>query len=279
MRLMKLPVLLGAVVASVLVLSVVAASAQDRPTRADRAARKWRPPPMAQFSMRVEDGMGRSLRTFMHGGQTFVLGEPGDRFEIVVENPTSRRVEAVVSVDGRDVVTGDVASLSRSRGYIVPAHGSVRIDGFRQSMDQVAAFRFTSPESSYSARMGTPQNVGVIGVAIFQERQQEIARRDRRVHPVPKRSAKSKAPAPGRSRAAEDSDSNIGTGWGETRDSRVMQVSFMRASSTPARVITVRYDDADGLLARGIDVFPRQVVRRTVRPRPFPDARFAPPPQ
>jgi hypothetical protein len=224
----------------------------------------------------LEDGMGRALRTFQHGGQTWILGEPGERFVITVKNPTAQRVEAVVSVDGRDAITGRVASLSKSRGYVIPAFGSVQIDGFRQSLDQVAAFRFTSPEASYSSRMGTPQNVGVIGVAFFPERAQAIAREDRgrSARPAPKRSAK----RPSAGAARSEADSNLGVGWGETRDSRVMEVRFERQSSSPARVITLRYDDEDGLLARGIEVFPtpRRVV---VQPQPFPNGRFAPPPR
>jgi hypothetical protein len=273
MRRTKLRVFAAVIAALAVLLVVAVAGARDPVSVASK--RPWRPQPA--FSARIEDGMGRSLRTFMHGGDTFVLGEPGERFVITVNNPTAQRVEAVISVDGRDAITGQVASLSRSRGYVIPAHGTVRIDGFRQSLDHVAAFRFTSPGSSYSARMGTPQNVGVIGVAFFPERAsrpQEIARRDR-MRPATKRPAK---PSAGASRGRGEADSNLGVGWGETRQSQVMEVRFERMSSSPARVITLRYDDQDGLEARGIDVFPspRPVV---VRPRPFPDARFAPPPR
>lgn len=270
MRLFSLSTLVAGVAAAAVVLGVVGASAQDRPAR-----RIWRPKPMvAPFTARLEDGMGNPLPTFMHRGQTFVLGEPGDRFVIVVNNPTAQRVEAVVSVDGRDAITGRVASLQRSRGYVVPAFGSARIDGFRQSLDHVAAFRFTSPSDSYSARMGTPQNVGVIGVAFFPERAQPIAT-DRPVRPMPKRSAKSRAPRAG---AAGESDGNLGTGWGETRESRVVEVPFVRQSNAPARIVTLRYDDEEGLLARGIEVFPRPVRPRPPSPVAFPDSRFAPPP-
>src|SRR2546422_280885 len=80
-----------------------------------------------------------------------------------------RRVEAVVSVDGRDVVSGNPGDYMRERGYIIPPHGSVVVDGFRQSLSRAAAFRFSRPGSSYSSRMGTPENVGVIGVAFFGE--------------------------------------------------------------------------------------------------------------
>jgi hypothetical protein len=122
------------------------------------------------YSLRVEDENGAPLPTFEHDGSTYVLGNYGQRYNVRLFNQTGHRVEAVVSVDGRDVLTGDAGDYVHQRGYVIPAYGSVRIEGFRQSYSDVAAFRFTSPGDSYSARRGTPQNVGVVGVAIFRER-------------------------------------------------------------------------------------------------------------
>jgi hypothetical protein len=260
-------------------LAVVAAAARSP---------RWRPRPpvVPSFSVGLEDASGTPLPTFAHGGQSWVLGEQGDRYAIVIRNPTAERVEAVVSVDGRDAITGRVANFRRSRGYIVQPFGMVRVEGFRQSLDQVATFRFSSPGASYSARMGTPENVGIIGVAFFRERVREVVaspeefgsqtkRKSRRV-PAPR------AATPPRAGAAEDGASNIGTEYGESRTSRVIEVPFERVSNTPTRVITLRYDDADGLEARGIDVFPRHRFERPLpfspRPRAFADDRFAPPP-
>ncbi|HWZ91085.1 MAG TPA: hypothetical protein VNW92_19625, partial [Polyangiaceae bacterium] len=131
----------------------------------------WRqrplPPP---YSFTVEDENGNALPTFRQDGRTFLLGEPGQRYNIRVRNPTAQRVEAVVSVDGRDAVSGDPGDYVNGRGYVIPPYGSTLVEGFRRSYEEVASFRFTSPENSYSARMGTPQNVGVIGVAFFPER-------------------------------------------------------------------------------------------------------------
>jgi hypothetical protein len=80
------------------------------------------------------------------------------------------RVEVVASVDGLDVLDGKEASWGK-RGYLVPAWGSVEIDGFRQSSDHVAAFRFGSVRDSYAARTGSDRNVGIVGIAIFTSRQ------------------------------------------------------------------------------------------------------------
>ena len=54
-----------------------------------------------------------------------------------------------------------------------------RIDGFRQSRQEVAAFRFGDVSESYAAATGDDANVGVIGVAFFAERGRRPAWRDR----------------------------------------------------------------------------------------------------
>ena len=68
------------------------------------------------------------------------------------------------------MISGQVGDYSKQRGYVIDAYDSVLIEGFRRSMNTVAAFRFTNPGDSYSSRRGTPQHVGVIGVAVFKER-------------------------------------------------------------------------------------------------------------
>ena len=87
---------------------------------------------------------------------------------IGIENETDSRFEAVVSVDGLDVVDGELASFDK-RGYVVEPFTSTVIDGWRTSQHSVAAFRFADLEESYAARSGQSRNVGVVGVAFFRE--------------------------------------------------------------------------------------------------------------
>ena len=61
--------------------------------------------------------------------------------------------------------------------------------------------------------------------------------------------------------------------------SSVTQVSFIRENAMrPSRVIALRYDDASGLRARGIEVFERSWRPAAVEPEAFPRSRFAAPP-
>ena len=113
---------------------------------------------------------GHSAPRFFHAGESYVMGRMGQRYTLRIWNRSGRRIEAVVSVDGRDVVDGKPGDFRNKRGYLVPAWGSVDIDGWRLSEREAAAFRFTTVPNSYAGRMGNARNVGVIGVAVFPER-------------------------------------------------------------------------------------------------------------
>jgi hypothetical protein len=121
-------------------------------------------------SIGLRDEHGGFLSGFVAGGKNYVIGEAGRRYSIIIRNRTQNRLEIVVSVDGLDVIDGRAASFSK-RGYLVDPQGELEIDGFRQSMDTVAAFRFGSVRGSYATqKTGDSRNVGVIGLAVFHER-------------------------------------------------------------------------------------------------------------
>jgi hypothetical protein len=136
------------------------------------------------ITIRVVDAGGAPLPTFSAGARSYVMGNDGARYSIRIENQTGARFEAVATVDGLDVIDGEAGSFEK-RGYLVNPWSTVEIDGFRRSEDEVAAFRFGRVKDSYAAKRGSDRNVGVIGVAVFQERgssypwtQRELERRD-----------------------------------------------------------------------------------------------------
>ena len=117
----------------------------------------------------IHDQSGRLLPGLIVGDRWFVVGEEGRRYSIEVRNQTNFRLEAVLSVDGLDVLDGRRASL-RKRGYVIDAHRALVVEGFRQSLDKVAAFRFSPVRESYAQeKYHNTRNVGVIGLAIFNE--------------------------------------------------------------------------------------------------------------
>ena len=121
------------------------------------------------ITVSIRDGNGEALEAAHVGDRTYVMGTVGSRYSITLTNHTGHRFETVATVDGLDVINGQPGTPS-SRGYVLMPFATLEIDGFRQSQDAVAAFRFSRVADSYAAQTGSARNVGVIGVAFFAER-------------------------------------------------------------------------------------------------------------
>lgn len=117
----------------------------------------------------LENAYGDMLPGLIVLGRSYVIGKTSERYILTVRNKTSRRMEVVASVDGLDVLDRRPASVSK-RGYIVNGGTTLRIQGFRLDSSKVAAFRFGSVSRSLAAQTYGDRNVGVIGVAVFDER-------------------------------------------------------------------------------------------------------------
>jgi len=129
------------------------------------------------FAYGLRGEAGQWLPTWVASGWTFVEGKPGERYLIIVMNQSPLRREVVISVDGLDVMDGQSAS-TKKRGYILDPGQEFAVEGFRTGPDTVAAFRFGSVAESYSnQRHGTTRNIGVIGLAVFEESNLEADRR------------------------------------------------------------------------------------------------------
>ena len=121
------------------------------------------------LTVSVRDSAGDPFEALRAGERTFVIGRAGERYSIVIENRSNHRFEAVATVDGLDVINGRTGSVD-NRGYVMMPFATVEIDGFRQSSNSVASFRFGAIGDSYAAQKGAARNVGVIGIAFFGER-------------------------------------------------------------------------------------------------------------
>jgi hypothetical protein len=138
--------------------------------------------PRGAITVSLRGAEGEPLEAVSAGSRVYVVGQEGRRYSIVIENHTPARFETVATVDGLDVVSGRTGSFE-NRGYVLSPWSSLEIDGFRQSRDEVAAFRFAKVRDSYAAARGDDRNVGVIGLAFFEERgsrwtPDELRRRD-----------------------------------------------------------------------------------------------------
>lgn len=117
----------------------------------------------------VDRDTGQPLQVWRHHGRLFIAGEPGERYSLRLTNHTEGRMLVVLSVDGVNVFTGETAGYDQ-RGYVLYAHQSYDVNGWRKSTTEIAAFAFAPLPQSYAARTGRPADVGVIGMAVFQEK-------------------------------------------------------------------------------------------------------------
>jgi hypothetical protein len=217
------------------------------------------------------------LPTYQHRGNVWVVGRPGSRYAVRMSNRSGQRVLVVLSVDGINAVSGETAAPGQT-GYVLGPWQTTEITGWRKSMTEAAAFYFTALPDSYAARTDRPDNVGVIGVAVFREREQQVSQIDN-AEARGRAAESSAAPAAAPSNTAKAAggalrDERLGTGHGEREYAPTTHTSFERASERPAEIVRLRYDSYENLLAGGIVQAPR---RLPVAPDPFPG--FVPDPK
>jgi hypothetical protein len=255
----------------------------------------------------IDRDTGSTLSTHGRDGKLYIAGVPGHRYSVRIVNRTGARVLTVLSVDGVNAVSGETANPEQS-GYVLDPYQSTQVDGWRKNLSEIAQFNFTALSDSYAARTGRPNNVGVIGVAVFREKQpvwrereqdDKIAAREAPAQPAAapppasntaqttERAAKpasapmdaarasggfadSRTDAPALAKKSE----SLGTGHGARESSYASYTSFEREGSRPNEVVSVWYDSYSNLVARGVIYVPRPVPSD---PQPFPNT-FVPDP-
>ncbi len=193
-----------------------------------------------------------TLPVYQERGSQWIAGEPGHEYELRLRNCADVRVLAVISVDGVNVISGQSAAPSQS-GYVLEPGEHLTVEGWRKSLERTAAFVFTDPADAYAARMGRPDDLGVIGVALFRERRPSVAAREAiattgaDAAPSAAGSAAARAEAAGAQRAA-----SLGTGHGRSERSPAQWTHFERASPHPDETIRIRYETRATLVALGV---------------------------
>ena len=224
---------------------------------------------------------GERLQIYHHGRHMYVEGRAGDRYAVEMRNRTGGRILTVLSVDGVNAVTGQTAAAGQA-GYVLGSWNRAEIAGWRKDLSDVAAFYFTAIPDSYAARTGRPDNVGVIGVAVYKEyveppRAMLEAPAQAKAEAAGRLSANDAAGAPAppsemSARRSNIAEEKLGTGHGERIYAPTHSTEFRRAGSTPGEVITIYYDSRQNLIAQGI------IPRYSRMPQPFPNGVFVPNP-
>ena len=231
----------------------------------------------------VDRDRGDWLPEYSHRGQRWIAGTPGHRYAVRLSNASSERVLVVLSVDGINAVSGQTAHPAQA-GYVLEPWQSSEIAGWRNSFEEVSQFVFTDLPDSYAFRTGRPDDVGVIGIAVFREARPithaapmpAIAQRDRRDGGPARNASTATAPVAAESAMRDQAAQGLGTGYGAREWSPVSRTGFLRASRQPAQLSQLRYDDEASLANRG--VLPRQRWPRDDAPRAFPGGFVADPP-
>lgn len=229
---------------------------------------------------------GRQLPVYWHEGRAWVVGKPGNEYSVRIRNRQREDVLGVISVDGVNVITGQTA-VSQQSGYVLAPHRQFDISGWRKNLESTAAFYFTPLPDSYAARTGRPDNVGVIGVALYRKKAEpapitqpapfssgQLLRKEAAAAAGASADAQNAPNMPNARRAAERED-RLGTGHGRIEASQTRYAGFERASSEPAETVVVYYDSYRNLLARGI--IPGPIPPRRLSPNPFPGFVSDPP--
>lgn len=120
---------------------------------------------------------GSKCKQYNHDGKTYVEAKNGSEYVIDVKNNHWKRVLAVGSVDGLNILTGKTASEGDT-GYIIGSYSSEKIKGFRFSDDEWAMFKFgykfNGKTYAQSKEDGSEKNCGVIGLRFFYEQEPVI---------------------------------------------------------------------------------------------------------
>jgi hypothetical protein len=238
----------------------------------------------------IDRASGRALPQIAHRGERWVAGEQRREFTVRLSNRSDERVMAVLSVDGVNAITGESADPSQA-GYVLEPWQQIDVRGWRKNERQTAAFHFTLGERSYAARTGRPENVGVIGVAVYREARlvhqyeqpwgdepHDYAKREGGPQTFDGAPPSAAAPAPSaKSWEYAERGQDLGTGHGRREWSSARETEFVRATRAPEQITQIRYDSRESLIAQGI--LPRHHGRLAQGPRAFGQGFVPDPPR
>jgi hypothetical protein len=208
---------------------------------------------------------GAAVPEYAARGRVYVEALKGKEFVLRISNPTSERIAAALSVDGRNVVDAKRTSALDATKWVLGPGQTIDVPGWQVSGATSRKFFFTETAKSYAKWLGDTSNVGTIEAVFYREKRRHpgIARKD---HGEPMReagasgrdeaqSAAPESPAPSAKSQARSADGFAATGIGEETGFPVDWVAFEQERSSAAR-IALRYEFRAELVRLG--VLPRE---------------------
>jgi len=210
---------------------------------------------------------------FDSSGRKWIESHEGTKFVIEIKNNDYNTYLAIVSVDGLNVLDASKAELKPNNGYVLYSKKSMKINGWRTSLDDVREFVFTSDKNeSYAHKLGANEsNTGVIGLAFFKE----IVVPTITMWPPNNWNSTSYTVASASTVVPTNLSANLrsmsmSTAQGSLVEDKVTEVE-KQFENTVSFIDTIYYDNRENLIAKGI------IKEETEKlPEPFANSRFCP---
>lgn len=234
---------------------------------------------------------GSRCKQYSHQGQTFIESKDGSEYVIEIKNNIWSRVMAICSVDGLNIIDGKSAHID-GPGYIIDEYSSNKYDGFRISDDKIAKFIFSKKQQSYAASKndGSEQNVGVIGIKIFDEHIQHYKSTTPIVYDTndidnifccssdtysttcSSMNIEKSLPHNKRTMKKSIDTFDMGTKWGNAKESKVIEVDFQKGHQIFS--LDIYYASRESLINLGIPLIKKKQISF---PSAFPNKYATPP--
>jgi hypothetical protein len=185
---------------------------------------------------------GRTFREFPVSAtdgalRSYLQAEKGSRYGVRVRNTTGERLGLVIAVDGRNIINGKKSDLARTEPmYVLDAWTTQDYAGWRANLDAINEFYFTDWSDSYAEAFGDRSAKGVIAVAVYREAAPPTIYQPYEEDELSRSSAPPSANAASPSARADSSqEKSAGTGYGDRRIDRVVEVDFVAQSNADSR--------------------------------------------
>lgn len=237
------------------------------------------------------------LKKYHYNGEIFVESPDRGNYSLRLTNHSSKKKLAVISIDGRSIVSGELADYN-CPGYILIPYQSIEIKGWLRTNTECASFEFSKKENSYDLKIGGDgKNLGVIGVAIFDEIKPITIFNKKTIYNLPSRDSKyyksynynssmtADSLEPSHNINIENSIlnnaelstssmpsnfiSDLGTGYG-SKISTNTEESYFNRKNYPNEIISLRYATKDTLKKWGVI----KENNKDSKPNPFPNQKI-----
>ncbi len=215
----------------------------------------WNPSPQytsySPVTIEIIKDHGRSFTQYRaashrnHVQRTYLEAEKGSHYSIRVRNTSNRRVGLVIAVDGRNILTGKKSWLgNHEKMYILDPYETSTYTGWRTAKNRINRFYFTSSDNSYADAWGDRTAMGVIAIAVYEEKHRPHYYNKKHKQSSPKRQM-------GKSRRGYLAEESAGTGFGEEEYSPTVNVTF-KAKNKPIIKHFIKYEWRKSLCKRGV---------------------------